>query len=135
MDFLDAKARSALMSRIRGRDTKPELAVRRYLHVRGLRYVLNDSSLPGKPDLAFKSRKVAVFVHGCFWHGHVGCAKARIPKTRSVYWRTKIAANKTRDRRVETRLRRMGWRVLVVWQCKIGPSRLERLYRAVVAND
>lgn len=135
MDFLDAKARSALMSRIRGRDTKPELAVRRYLHARGLRYVPNDSSLPGKPDLAFKSRKVAVFVHGCFWHGHVGCAKAQIPKTRSAYWCTKIVANKTRDRRVEARLRRMGWRVLVVWQCKIGPSRLEGLYRAVVAND
>lgn len=135
MDFLDAKARSALMSRIRGRDTKPELAVRRYLHGHGLRYVLNDSSLPGKPDLAFKSRKVAVFVHGCFWHGHVGCAKARIPKTRSAYWQAKIVTNRARDRRVEARLRRLGWRVFVIWQCRISPSRLERLYRAIVAKD
>lgn len=135
MDFLDAKARSALMSRIRGRDTKPELAVRKYLHGRGLRYVLNDPSLPGKPDLAFKSRKVAVFVHGCFWHGHLGCAKAGIPKTRTAYWLAKIVANKARDRRVEARLRKLGWRVLVVWQCQIGPPRLERLYRAIVAKD
>jgi len=135
MDFLDAKARSALMSRIRGHDTKPELAVRRYLLGRGLRYVLNDPNLPGKPDLAFKSRKIAVFVHGCFWHGHVGCTKARIPKTRSAYWQAKIVTNKIRDRRVEARLRRLGWRVLVVWQCRICPSRLERLYRTIVAKD
>jgi DNA mismatch endonuclease (patch repair protein) len=97
--------------------------------------VLNDPSLPGKPDLAFKNRKIAVFVHGCFWHGHPGCAKARIPKTRTEYWRAKIIANKSRDRRVETKLRKLGWRVFVVWQCRIGPARLERLYRSIVAKD
>lgn len=135
MDFLDEKARSALMSRIRGRDTKPELAVRKYLHGRGLRYVLNDRTLPGTPDLAFKSRKVAVFVHGCFWHGHAGCSKARTPKTRADYWLAKISANRARDRRVEAKLRRLGWRVLVVWQCRLSPSRLERLHRDIVALD
>jgi DNA mismatch endonuclease (patch repair protein) len=135
MDFLDAKARSALMSRIRGRDTGPELAVRRYLHGKGLRYVPNDPTLPGKPDLAFKSRKVVVFVHGCFWHGHAGCAKARLPKTRSGFWQAKIVSNRARDRRIEAQLRKLGWRVLVVWQCRIGMSRLEQLYKAIVAND
>jgi len=123
------------MSRIRGRDTKPELAVRRYLHARGLRYRLNDPTLPGKPDLALKSRKVAVFVHGCFWHGHNDCKKARTPKTRVEFWSAKVATNKARDQRVVRALRKAGWRVFVVWQCRINEPRLERLYRAIVAND
>lgn len=135
MDFLDPGARSALMSRIRGRDTKPELAVRRYLHARGLRYRLNDPTLPGKPDLALKSRKVAVFVHGCFWHGHQGCNKARTPKTRAAFWLAKVTTNKARDQRVIRQLRKLGWRVFVIWQCQLDESRLARLYRAIVAKD
>lgn len=135
MDFLDTAARSRLMSRIRGRDTKPELIVRRYLHARGLRYRLNDASLPGKPDLALKSRKIAIFVHGCFWHGHPHCKKARIPKTRAEFWETKIATNRTRDQRVVRQLRKRGWRVFIVWQCRMGERRLERLYREIVSQD
>lgn len=119
------------MSKVRGKNTKPEIAVRSYLHRRGLRYRLHDPSLPGKPDLVFKSRRVVVFVHGCFWHGHAGCSKARIPKTREEFWRTKIETNAVRDRRSIRRLRALGWRVLVVWQCRIDERRLERLYEQI----
>ena len=120
------------MSKVRGKDTKPEMAVRSYLHRRGLRYRLHDRSLPGKPDLVFKSRRVVVFVHGCFWHGHTGCSKARIPKTREEFWRSKIETNAARDRRSIRRLRARGWRVLVVWQCRISDRKLQRLYEQIV---
>lgn len=120
------------MSKVRGKDTKPEMAVRSYLHRRGLRYRLHDRSLPGKPDLVFKSRRVVVFVHGCFWHGHPGCSKARIPKTREEFWRSKIETNAARDRRSIRRLRTLGWRVLVVWQCRISDRKLQRLYEQIV---
>lgn len=120
------------MSKVRGKDTKPEMAVRSYLHRRGLRYRLHDRSLPGKPDLVFKSRRVVVFVHGCFWHGHPGCSKARIPKTREEFWRSKIETNAARDRRSIRRLRALGWRVLVVWQCRISDRKLQRLYEQIV---
>lgn len=132
MDRLDPQARSRLMSRIRGKDTKPEMAVRSYLHRRGLRYRLHDRALPGKPDLVFKSRGVVVFVHGCFWHGHPGCPKARVPKTHVSFWRAKIEGNAVRDRRSMRRLRALGWRVFVVWQCQISSRQLERLYRRIV---
>lgn len=132
MDRLDPQARSLLMSKVRGKDTKPEMAVRSYLHRRGLRYRLHDRSLPGKPDLVFKSRRVVVFVHGCFWHGHPGCSKARIPKTREEFWRSKIETNAARDRRSIRRLRALGWRVLVVWQCRISDRKLQRLYEQIV---
>ncbi|MDG2510080.1 very short patch repair endonuclease [Stenotrophomonas maltophilia] len=132
MDRLDPQARSLLMSKVRGKDTKPEMAVRSYLHRRGLRYRLHDRSLPGKPDLVFKSRRVVVFVHGCFWHGHPGCSKARIPKTREEFWRSKIETNAACDRRSIRRLRALGWRVLVVWQCRISDRKLQRLYEQIV---
>lgn len=134
MDFLTQTERSERMSRIRGRDTRPELEVRHYLHRRGLRYVLNDSSLPGTPDLAFKSRKVAVFVHGCFWHGHAGCKKATIPKTRTDFWQAKIFGNQARDRRVSRALRRLGWRVVIVWSCDLGERRLNKVYNAITKS-
>ena len=134
MDRLNPERRSHLMSRIKSKDTRPEMAVRSYLHARGLRYRLHDKSLPGRSDLVFKSRKVAVFVHGCFWHGHPGCTKARIPETRQNFWRTKIENNALRDRRSTRRLRAMGWRVLVVWQCRIGERRLSQLYETIAGS-
>ena len=96
------------MSRIKGKGTKPEMAVRSYLHAHGLRYSLHDRNLPGRPDLVFKSRQVVVFVHGCFWHGHLGCKKSRIPKTREEYWSAKIETNAVRDRRSIRKLRSLG---------------------------
>lgn len=135
MDRLTPEARSRLMSQIKGKDTKPEMAVRSYLHARGLRYRLHDRSLPGKPDLVFKSRKVVIFVHGCFWHGHIGCKQAHIPKSREEYWRTKIETNAARDRRSIRRLRSLGWHVFVVWECRICEKRLRRLYCQIAGAE
>ena len=131
MDFLDPEARSHRMSLIRARDTKPEMIVRSYLHRRGLRYRLHDRKLPGKPDLVFPARGVVVFVHGCFWHGH-GCRRGRLPQSRTDYWWPKIARNQERDRRNAGKLRRLGWSVLTIWECRINEARLEQLYKAIV---
>lgn len=135
MDTMSPEARSRLMSRIRGRDTKPEMLVRRYLHARGLRYIPNDKSLPGKPDLVFKSRKVAVFVHGCFWHGHEKCSNWRLPRSKIEYWAAKINGNRQRDKRIIYRLRRLGWRVHVLWACRLDEARLGRLYLAIAEQS
>ncbi len=125
-DTISRKRRSALMSRIRSKDTQPELAVRRLLHPFGYRYALHDSWLPGKPDLVFPSRGKIIFVHGCFWHGHT-CAKASKPKSNPGYWSAKIAGNKWRDRQQSRVLRALGWRVLTVFECATHPARIDRL--------
>lgn len=107
------------MAAIRGKDTGPEMIVRRLLTALGYRYRLHGRALPGKPDLVFGSRRAVVFVHGCFWHRHA-CRFGRVvPKTRTGFWRAKLEGNATRDRRTRTRLRREGWRVLVVWECQL----------------
>ena len=110
--------RSALMARIRGKDTTPELVVRRLLHSLGYRYRIHRADLPGTPDIAFIGRRKAIFVHGCFWHQHEGCHKANMPKTRMDYWRKKFSANQKRDYRKLMELANMGWDVLVVWECE-----------------
>lgn len=125
-DSISRRRRSELMSRIRSKDTQPELAVRRLLHALGYRYVLHDRRLPGKPDLVFPSRGKVIFVHGCFWHGHT-CAKASKPKSNAAYWSAKIAGNKARHRRQSRALRALGWRVLIVFECAAQPSRIDRL--------
>lgn len=112
-------SRSENMSRIRGKDTKPELAVRRALWAAGLRYRLHDKRLPGKPDLVFPGRRTVIFVHGCFWHSHEGCSNFRIPKTRTEWWAAKLARNKTRDAEVRAELESAGWRVVVIWECEV----------------
>ena len=119
MDILTPEQRSALMSRIRGVDTKPELVVRRALHAQGYRYRLHGRKLPGRPDLVFRKRRVVVFVHGCFWHRHEGCPKSRLPKSRADYWRAKFESNVERDQRNERVLADDGWRVFVAWECEI----------------
>ena len=118
VDTLTPEQRSALMARVKGVDTKPEMYVRRALHARGYRYRVHVANLPGRPDLVFRKRRTAVFVHGCFWHRH-GCKRSSEPKTRTDYWRDKFAANVARDKRNEERLVRDGWRVFVVWECEI----------------
>ena len=110
--------RSYNMSRIRSRDTKPELQLRRALHAAGLRYRLHDRSLAGTPDLVFSGPRVAVFVHGCFWHGH-DCALGVMPGTRSGFWEDKIRRNRVRDEASEAALLAAGWRVLTVWECAL----------------
>lgn len=123
------------MSRIKARDTRPELAVRRALWAAGLRYRLHDKRLPGKPDIVFASRRVAVFVHGCFWHGHKGCPRHRIPKSRVEWWTAKIRRNVARDLEVQEALEKEGWRVLLIWECETeDAAKLEALERAIRSN-
>lgn len=130
MDPLSPAERSQLMGRIRAKDTKPELVVRRMVHGMGYRYRLHSPKLPGKPDLVFPSKKKALFVHGCFWHAHEGCRRAFSPKARPGYWRAKLQGNRERDVRACEELARIGWSWLVVWECEIKepllPERLSR---------
>lgn len=117
-DVVDSATRSRMMAGIQGKNTKPELLVRKYLHGRGLRYRLHAKELPGKPDLVFPKYRVAVFVHGCFWHGH-NCHLFKLPATRTEFWKNKISANTKRDIRVRRQLVASGWRVAVVWECAL----------------
>jgi DNA mismatch endonuclease (patch repair protein) len=106
------------MALIRSKDTKPELRVRRAVHAAGLRYKLHDKRLPGKPDLVFVSRRVVVFVNGCFFHQHPGCPRARMPKSRQDFWGAKLAGNVERDRANQARLTSEGWTVFTIWECQ-----------------
>lgn len=106
------------MSRVKGRDTLPELRVRKAAHAMGLRFRLHRKDLPGCPDLIFPKRRVALFVHGCFWHRHPGCRKASTPKTRVEFWADKFKANVLRDARVSAELEKRGWKVAVIWECE-----------------
>ena len=117
MDNKTAAERSRNMSRIRGRDTKPEITVRRLLFADGFRYRLNVKDLPGKPDLVLKKYHAVIFINGCFWHGHANCRYAKTPETNAEFWTTKIETNKARDTEVRRRLLADGWRVLTVWTC------------------
>ncbi len=117
-DIVDAKRRSRIMSRIRGRDTTPELVVRRMAHRLGFRFRLHRKDLPGRPDIVFPRFRAAVFVHGCFWHRHNGCRFAYTPKSRVAFWNEKFKKNIAHDRRSEEALRNLGWRVLVIWECE-----------------
>jgi DNA mismatch endonuclease (patch repair protein) len=108
------------MRAVKSEDTEPELIVRRLLYAAGFRYRLHPKDLPGRPDIVFRRLKKAIFVHGCFWHGHTSRRGARTPKTNRDYWNEKIARNRGRDREHIRRLRRAGWRVLVIWECKLA---------------
>jgi DNA mismatch endonuclease, patch repair protein len=119
MDNLSLRARSDLMRRIRGKDTAPELTVRRTLHGLGYRYRLNVKELPGTPDLVFPIRRKAIFVHGCFWHGHLCKHGLRRPTTNAAFWEDKVQANRSRDARKEVLLRAAGWRFLIIWECEV----------------
>lgn len=122
VDNLSACDRSALMARVKHKDTKPELVVRRELHARGYRFRLHRRDLPGKPDLTLPRYGAVIEIRGCFWHGHDGCG--RRPKSRRAFWDAKIEGNKARDERNLVALRALGWRVLVIWECSIvGPGR------------
>jgi len=117
-DTVDRKKRSEIMSRVRSRDTKPELVVRRIAHGLGFRYRLHRKDLPGCPDIVFPRYRSVIFVHGCFWHRHPSCKHASSPKTRVEYWEDKFRGNVARDARNTTLLRDLGWRVMVIWECE-----------------
>ena len=108
-----------MMSGIRGANTKPELNVRRRLHAAGFRYGLHRKDLPGRPDLVMPRHDAVIFVHGCYWHRHSGCRLATTPSTRTDFWTAKFTANQERDRRNIAELRKMGWRVAIVWECEV----------------
>ncbi len=120
------------MSRVKARDTTPEMVVRRFLHTKGLRYRLHVKSLPGTPDLVFTSRRLALFVHGCFWHRHSCCAN-NIPKSRPDYWREKFNRNLERDKAAVSALKELGWSVLIFWECETKfPEKLEQLATEII---
>ena len=120
-DNLTREERSERMRRVRSRNTKPEMAVRRLLYSLGYRYRVHPPDIPGKPDIAFKGRRKLIFVHGCFWHRHEdpACKLARLPKSRLDFWLPKLNANRERDKRLRNRLFKEGWRILVVWECEM----------------
>jgi len=136
VDVVTPEQRSSMMARIRGRDTRAELAVRSYLHRTGLRFKLNDRALAGSPDVVLPKFRSAVFINGCFWHRHPGCRFATTPATRTEFWQDKFAANIARDQRVSEDLRRTGWRPLVIWECEIARSEnLDELFWKIVAGE
>lgn len=118
-DILNSTQRSYCMSRIRGKDTKPEILVRKGLHARGFRFRLQDRGLPGRPDIVLPKYGVAIMVNGCFWHGHKGCRYATKPKSNSDFWQAKIQRNKHRDEVTAAHLEALGWYVIVVWECEL----------------
>ncbi|WP_285348696.1 DNA mismatch endonuclease Vsr [Pseudomonas sp. ME-P-057] len=119
-DFLSPKERSERMARIKGSNTRPEIALRKVLHGLGLRYRLGGAGLLGKPDLVFPRYKAVVFVHGCFWHRHFDCSIATTPKSNTTFWVEKFEKNVARDCRVTNTLEALGWRVFVVWECEVA---------------
>jgi DNA mismatch endonuclease (patch repair protein) len=123
LDHVSEERRSWLMSRVRDKNTTPELKVRKVLHGMGIRFGLHASDLPGKPDIVLRKRRTAIFVHGCFWHRHAGCRYATVPKSKTAFWRKKFESNAARDRRNALKLRKAGWRVFVVWQCQTKDER------------
>ena len=125
-DRLTPEQRHKAMAANRGKDTKPEIIVRKYLWAHGFRYRLNHPRLPGKPDIVLRKYRTCVFVNGCFWHGHDDCAYYSMPKSNTDYWRKKIARNKERDKEVQQKLAAMGWHSVTVWECQLKPAEREK---------
>jgi DNA mismatch endonuclease (patch repair protein) len=119
VDIFTQAKRSEIMGRIRGKNTKPEMLVRKKLHAAGFRFRLHRKDLPGRPDITLPRHKTVIFVHGCFWHGHEGCKANRIPKTNEAFWREKIDRNRQRDARNKAELIALGWTVVEVWECEV----------------
>ncbi|MDR0807761.1 MAG: very short patch repair endonuclease [Gemmobacter sp.] len=129
VDHLTPEARSLNMAKIRGKDTGPELLVRRVAHALGLRFRLHRRDLPGTPDLVFPGRRIALFVHGCFWHRHPGCRRAYAPKSRVEFWQAKFEGNIARDARKQEELTTRGWIVVTIWECETRD--LDRLHEII----
>lgn len=126
-DVFSKEKRSEIMRAVKGKDTKPEVALRKALFALGLRYRINVKNLPGKPDIVFPKHKTVIFVHGCFWHGHACKRGRRAPKQNAEYWSAKIARNRVRDKKNAAALKKLGWRVITVWECEmktLDPSSL-----------
>ncbi|UGU17950.1 DNA mismatch endonuclease Vsr [Sinomicrobium kalidii] len=131
-DVHDKKTRSYNMSRIKGKDTKPEILVRKYLFSLGFRYRLHDKNFPGKPDLVFPKYRKVVFIHGCYWHGHEDCKYFVPPKTKTEWWLNKIGNNKKRDEQNISRIRDMGWLPIIIWECELKPGKRDKTFENLV---
>lgn len=125
-DVHTKEQRSYNMSRIKSKNTKPEMLVRKFLHANGFRYKLHDKSLPGKPDIVLPKYKTVIFVHGCFWHGHKNCKYFVVPKTRTEWWLNKINGNIANDAKAAKALRKKGWKVIYIWECNLNAVKVEK---------
>lgn len=134
VDVVSSAVRSRMMAGIKGKNSRPEVLVRRLLFADGFRFRLHRRDLPGTPDIVLPGRRVAIFVHGCFWHQHQGCRFAKMPATRPEFWRVKLAANVDRDHRSVDALRTLGWRVLFVWECSLRESEVAAGLQGVMRN-
>ena len=132
MDKLSPQQRHNNMAAIHGKDTKPEMIVRRYLWGHGYRYRLNHPRLPGKPDIVMRKYRTCIFVNGCFWHGHEGCRYYTIPKTNTEFWVNKVKRNKERDVKVQHELAAMGWHSITIWECELKPKVREKTLMSLV---
>jgi len=133
-DVHTPEQRSFNMSRIRSKDTKPEMLVRKFLFSQGFRYRLHTKKLPGKPDIVLPKYKTVVFIHGCFWHGHEGCRYFVIPKTRTDWWRDKIGRNRENDKLNAQKMKEMGWRVLEIFECGLKSEKLQGTLNSIVSQ-
>ena len=139
-DVMTPEQRHRCMAAVKGKDTRPEMLVRKYLFSKGLRYRLHDKKLPGSPDIVLKKFKTVIFIDGCFWHGHEGCKYFKIPKSNEFFWEQKIRRNKARDISNDYILQTEGWRVIRLWECEIKKvsdreERLESLYYQIIDSD
>jgi DNA mismatch endonuclease, patch repair protein len=133
-DVHTKKQRSYNMAQVKSTNTKPELLVRKFLHARGFRYTLYNKKLPGKPDIVLPKYNTIIFVHGCFWHGHPNCKYFTIPKTRTKLWTDKINTNKANDEKAIKTLKKAGWKIIVVWACKLKPKNAEQALKKILTT-
>src|SRR5690349_15880847 len=133
-DVHDKATRSYNMSRIRAKDTKPEMMVRKFLHAHGFRYRLHVKNLPGKPDIVLPKYKTVIFIHGCFWHGHKDCKYFVVPKTRTEWWLTKINLNIANDVKAISALKKGGWKIITLWGCDLKPKKLSSKFKRLYSQ-
>ncbi len=134
VDHLTKEKRSWNMSRIRSKNTEPEITVRKLLHNAGYRFRLHGKDLPGKPDIILPKYKTVIFVHGCFWHRHTNCVDATTPKSRTEFWNNKFAMNVKRDQKVKQLLKSEGWKVIVIWECQTDNKNLNKLCQSITTH-
>ena len=133
-DVHTKEIRSYNMSRIKGKNTKPEMLVRRFLHANGYRYRLHDKNLPGKPDIVLPKYKTVIFVHGCFWHGHKNCKYFVVPKTRTEWWLNKINGNIANDAKAAKALKKEGWKIINLWECNLKPAKIKKTLSKLIKH-
>jgi len=133
-DVHTKEIRSYNMSRIKGKNTKPEMLVRKFLFANGYRYKLNDKTLPGKPDIVLPKYKTVIFVHGCFWHGHKNCKYFVVPKTRTDWWLHKINGNIANDKKTSKSLKKEGWKIITIWECNLKPAKVEKTLNTLLSK-